>query len=79
MIDGVKVIEYDVTGSTNADAKNYARSATDFESVLFVAREQTAGRGRLGRHHAPRLALLLLCHLRHRRRQHYSEAESVAG
>lgn len=49
MIDGVKVIEYDVTGSTNADAKNYARSATDFESVLFVAREQTAGRGRLGR------------------------------
>ena len=49
MTEQFKVIEYDVTGSTNADAKNYARNAESFESAVFVAREQTAGRGRMGR------------------------------
>ena len=49
MLDGIKLIEYDCIGSTNAEAKEYARSAESFEPVVFIAREQTAGRGRLGR------------------------------
>ena len=49
MLGNIKVIEYECTGSTNADAKEYAARTESFEPVLFVAREQSAGRGRLGR------------------------------
>ena len=45
----IKVIEYECVGSTNQEAKEYAARAEAFEPVLFVAREQSAGRGRLGR------------------------------
>lgn len=49
MTDGIKTIEYETIGSTNAEAKRYALSANSHEPVLFVAKEQSAGRGRLGR------------------------------
>ena len=49
MLKNIKVIEYDSIGSTNAEAKRYAISCEDFEPVLFAARAQSAGRGRLGR------------------------------
>lgn len=49
MLDGIRVIEYECIGSTNAEAKEYAARATSFEPTVFVAREQSAGRGRLGR------------------------------
>lgn len=40
---------YDLLDSTNAEAKRYAATAADRHPVLFLAREQSAGRGRLGR------------------------------
>ena len=49
MANDFKIIEYDTVGSTNAEAKVYAARAEGFSPVLFVAREQSAGRGRLGR------------------------------
>lgn len=49
MGEKIKVIKYDCIGSTNAEAKEYAIRAESFESVLFIADEQSAGRGRLGR------------------------------
>ena len=49
MLEKIKVIEYECVGSTNAEAKEYAARAEAFEPILFVAREQSAGRGRLGR------------------------------
>ncbi len=45
----IKTFEYDIIGSTNAEAKKYAAIAESREPVLFIAREQSAGRGRLGR------------------------------
>lgn len=49
MLEDIKVIEYECVGSTNVEAKEYAARAESFEPVLFIAREQSAGRGRLGR------------------------------
>ena len=46
---GVFLVALDVTDSTNTRAKEYAADAADQSPVLFVAREQSAGRGRLGR------------------------------
>ncbi|MBQ4090901.1 MAG: biotin--[Clostridia bacterium] len=46
---GVKVIAFDEIGSTNLEAKWYAADAADPSPVLFLARSQSAGRGRLGR------------------------------
>ena len=40
---------YDVIDSTNNEAKRYAADAPDNHPVLFVAGEQSAGRGRVGR------------------------------
>ena len=45
----IKIIEYECIGSTNAEAKRYVAENGSREPVLFVAREQSAGRGRLGR------------------------------
>ena len=44
-----EVIIYDLTDSTNLRALEYAKEHSPKHPVLFVAREQTAGRGRLGR------------------------------
>ena len=44
-----KILFYDSTDSTNLRAKEYAKTATDKETVIFVANHQSAGRGRLGR------------------------------
>ncbi len=49
MQGSVKRVEYESIGSTNAEAKEYAIAAERDETVLFSAREQTKGRGRLGR------------------------------
>ena len=49
LVNDLKIIEYDTVGSTNAEAKKYAARTEDHTPVLFVAREQSAGRGRLGR------------------------------
>lgn len=44
------VFEYEVTTSTNTLAREYAQSAIDpLTPALFIAAEQTEGRGRLGR------------------------------
>ena len=45
----VRTFFYDVTDSTNTRAKEYARTTVLTEPCAFIAREQTAGRGRLGR------------------------------
>ena len=50
--NGVRLHFFDVTDSTNARAKKSAEEALnggDRAPQLFVAREQTAGRGRMGR------------------------------
>lgn len=45
-----KIIFYDVTDSTNTRAKEYARNNPGCkDTVVFIANEQTAGRGRMGR------------------------------
>ena len=49
MRENLKIIEYDSIGSTNSEAKKYALSCDARDPVLFIAREQSAGRGRLGR------------------------------
>ena len=48
-LDGVTVKALDEIDSTNSEAKRYAALATDTTPVLFVARRQSAGRGRMGR------------------------------
>jgi BirA family biotin operon repressor/biotin-[acetyl-CoA-carboxylase] ligase len=45
----VEVRVYDIIDSTNTEAKRYAADTCDFSPVLFVAKEQSGGRGRLGR------------------------------
>ena len=47
--EGVEVRTYELIDSTNAEAKRYASVATGFHPVLFLAGEQSAGRGRMGR------------------------------
>lgn len=46
---GIKIVSFESTDSTNANAKAYAAYAADARPVLFIAKEQSAGRGRLGR------------------------------
>ena len=48
-VEQIKVRAYEIIDSTNNEAKRYAASATDRTPVLFVAKEQSAGRGRVGR------------------------------
>lgn len=48
-LPGVKVVFFDETDSTNTRAKLYAKGKEDRGSAFFIARRQTAGRGRLGR------------------------------
>ena len=49
MTDSIRIIEYDTVGSTNSEAKEYALRSADRTPTLFIANEQSAGRGRLGR------------------------------
>ena len=46
---GIAAIEYEITDSTNEQAKLYAKSAWDGSPILFMADEQTNGRGRYSR------------------------------
>lgn len=52
----IEVRVYDIIDSTNTEAKRYAAAAPDLSPVLFVAREQSGGRGRLGRQFLSRAA-----------------------
>ena len=52
----VEVRVYDIIDSTNTEAKRYAADTCDFSPVLFVAKEQSGGRGRLGRQFLSRAA-----------------------
>ena len=45
-MDGIKTFEYELIGSTNDEAKAYAVRTDKRESALFIAKEQSAGRGR---------------------------------
>ena len=46
---GIIAVEYDVTDSTNERAKVHARDSWTGEPLLFIADEQTKGRGRYSR------------------------------
>ena len=46
---GVTLHAYRSIGSTNSEAKRYAAEKIDRAPALFIAGEQTAGRGRVGR------------------------------
>ena len=46
---GISAIEYEITDSTNERAKIYARESWRGEPTLFIAEEQTQGRGRYSR------------------------------
>lgn len=46
---GIKAFEYESTDSTNERAKTYATSDWNGEPILFLASEQTSGRGRYSR------------------------------
>lgn len=49
-----RLIAYDQIGSTNDEAKRLAEAGAEHGTVVWAA-EQTAGRGRRGRHwHSPR-------------------------
>ena len=46
---GISAVEYEVTDSTNEQAKLYAKGGWKGEHTLFIADEQTNGRGRYSR------------------------------
>ena len=46
---GVYAVEYEITDSTNERAKSFAKESWNGEPVLFIAEEQTQGRGRYSR------------------------------
>jgi BirA family biotin operon repressor/biotin-[acetyl-CoA-carboxylase] ligase len=46
---GIASVEYEITDSTNERAKVYAAGEWDGEPTLFIAEEQTKGRGRYSR------------------------------
>ena len=48
-LPNVKVVVFDEIESTNTEAKKYAACSDSGEAVLFIAKKQIAGRGRLGR------------------------------
>ena len=48
-LPGVDVFVYDEIGSTNTEAKKYAVGCKSKIPTFFIARAQSAGRGRLGR------------------------------
>ena len=45
----IRVFVFEKTASTNTDAKNYAKGNDSREATLFIAKKQSAGRGRLGK------------------------------
>ena len=49
MKKAISLIRYALTDSTNARAKEYIKNGSEPLPALFVADEQSAGRGRMGR------------------------------
>ena len=49
IVNGIKIFNYDITDSTNQRAKEYAKEENAHFPAVFIAGEQTAGRGRRGR------------------------------
>ncbi len=48
-LQNIDILEYETTDSTNTRAKIYAENSTVCTKAVFIAKEQTAGRGRLGK------------------------------
>ena len=48
MADTLRTLHYDIIDSTNAQARRLA-AAGDGQNLLLLAREQSAGRGRMNR------------------------------
>lgn len=48
-LPNTRLFLYESIGSTNTEAKRYAEENPSFENAVFIARSQSAGRGRLGR------------------------------
>ena len=79
-MDGnIKVIKYDCVGSTNTEAKEYAIRSDRREPVLFIADEQSAGRGRLGRNFVSRRGQGIYMSLLYFTDESLSDAISVTG
>lgn len=49
IINGIKIFNYGITDSTNQRAKEYATGENPHFPAVFIAEEQSAGRGRRGR------------------------------
>ncbi len=49
LLPGTQLFLYDSIDSTNNQAKNYANADKDAPDAFFIARAQSAGRGRMGR------------------------------
>ena len=47
--NGIKIFNYDITDSTNLRAREYAKEKNAHFPAVFIAEEQTSGRGRRGR------------------------------
>ena len=79
-MDGnIKVIKYDCVGSTNTEAKEYAIRSDRREPVLFIADEQSAGRGRLGRNFLSRRGRGIYMSLLYFTDESLSDAISITG
>ena len=48
-VNGIKIFNYDIIDSTNLAAKEYAGGENSHFPAVFIAEEQSAGRGRRGR------------------------------
>ena len=49
MLPATKLFFYNSTDSTNTRAREYARENSEHQAAVFIAEEQTSGRGRRGR------------------------------
>lgn len=77
-IDGVEVVTFAETDSTNLRAKAVAKDGY-FGPMLFVAEQQTAGRGRLGRSfYSPALTGLYMSYL-YKIENEISDSVAVTG
>jgi len=75
--ENVNLKIYDCTDSTNFRAKEHAHNCNIYEPVLFVANEQSAGRGRLGRSFLSRAGKGIYMSLLYFTEKELSEAVSV--
>lgn len=65
-LSDTELFVFDSIGSTNDEARNFALSGSD-KNAIFIAREQTSGRGRRGRSFISREGGLYISYLLHPR------------